>query len=80
MPADGEPFRALLDEWEAVDEAAIAAHWTLHAKKRQCACGGAGGPSPGEIARANVLSCEAARLLVALQQRLRRERQQVPLI
>lgn len=80
MPVDGKPLSAMLDEWEAVEDAAIAARWAVDAKKRQYACGGASGPSPGEVARADDLSCRAARLLVALQQRLRRERRQVPLI
>lgn len=80
MPVDGKPFSAMLDEWEAVEDAAIAARWAVDAKKRQYACGGASGPSPDEVARADDLSCRTAGLLVALQQQLRRERRQVPVI
>lgn len=77
MPADGKPFSTLLEEWEAVEDAAIAARWAVHVKQRQCAACVAGGPTPAEIACAQDLSRKAAVLLMELQQRLRSERDRV---
>lgn len=77
MPADGQSFSALLEEWEALEGAAIAARWAVHVKQRQCASCVAGGPTPAEIAFAQDLSRKAAVLLTGLQQRLRCERARV---
>lgn len=75
MPIDKRRISALLDEWEAVGDAAIGTRWAVDLSARaRCV---AWRPTPAEITRAQDLSREAAVLLVALQHRVRCESERV---